>query len=211
MNAGKPCALVSAGCLTKTTHRGLQQQKCFLQLWRLGSPRSKCRQIRFLVRLLLPDLLPSPCVLTGQREEWALGCLIRCQRLILPNPGSTFKTTFHLNHLHKSLIFKSQWCSRASTHEFGGHIIQCLAHLMHRFPEVFWPSERSLSRGATWFCKSTYHAVCVAFTLHFITAGAHGIFSYSGDVYWGQNTIVTQGQQSCCGWGTKWSSSNKLI
>lgn len=41
---------------------------CFLQLWRLGNPRSRCQQIWFLIRavllavLLACQMLPSHCV-----------------------------------------------------------------------------------------------------------------------------------------------------
>lgn len=54
---------------------------CFPRFWGLGSPRSRCRQNRVLVRALVLACrrLPSRCVLTGPRV-CACVCVCLCER-----------------------------------------------------------------------------------------------------------------------------------
>ena len=90
------------GAITKSHTTGIS----FSQFWRLGSPRSRCRQIQFLVSVLLLTRrqAPSYCVLTHRlRRDLSLPLLIRA---LIPSWGAPtlIMTQYKHNYLPKASL-----------------------------------------------------------------------------------------------------------
>lgn len=123
--------LVDRGCHNKMSLAGWlkQQNVIFTQIWKLGSPISRCWYIQFLVRVLFlaPNGLLLAVLSHGGEErgggDTELSVSLLRRTLIPSDHGSTFITLFDLNCFRTPNAVQI----RASTYEFWDDTIQSVA------------------------------------------------------------------------------------
>ena len=124
----------------------------FSQFWRLGSPRSRCPLIQFLVRALFLAYtqLPSPCVLTWWRERdiWYIFFFYKDTSSV--RSGLHPLTSFNLSHPLKGPISSTvTWGLVLQHRHFGKDTNQPTALILGRV--------KPFHVSKPWFKKQIIH------------------------------------------------------
>lgn len=165
MRLVKASVLVSSGCYSKNTAERVAEATEFYysSLWRLGSPRSGCWLIWFLVRslFLVCRWKPFCYIFPWRREsEQSLVSLFPYKDTNPPHEDSTFMTSSKPNSLSRcpdgSGHFNHIMTEGGNANMVLGKSCECIPLLI---PELFWSFLIMIEKNALTRSKASHHAL----------------------------------------------------